>query len=58
MQHVFCNAVQSRMLDTMVSRYWRRPKYYIENPYEPYHKREEFYCTKKKPWRPEGCDYE
>jgi len=48
-QHVFCNATQSRLLDKMVNNYWRRPKYYVDDPYEPYHAREEFQFTYKKP---------
>ncbi|KAK9501682.1 hypothetical protein O3M35_012364 [Rhynocoris fuscipes] len=51
-QHVFCNATQSYLLDKMVTSYWRRPKYYIDDPYEPYHKREEFPTTRKKPLIP------
>ncbi|XP_050298944.1 39S ribosomal protein L35, mitochondrial [Anthonomus grandis grandis] len=48
-QHVFCNATQSRMLDKMVNNFWRRPKYYVDNPYNPYHTREEFQFTYTKP---------
>lgn len=48
-QHVFCNATQSYLLDKMVTSYWRKPKYYVDDPYEPYHKREEFSITSKKP---------
>ncbi|KAL8567932.1 hypothetical protein ACOMHN_059054 [Nucella lapillus] len=39
-QHVFCNRTQSRLLDKMVTDFWRRPKYWVDDPYEPYHKRE------------------
>lgn len=48
-QHVFCNATQSTLLDKMVGRYWRKPKYYVDDPYEPYHVREEFSKTAVKP---------
>lgn len=48
-QHVFCNATQSTMLDKMVTKFWKRPKYYVEDPYAPYHTREEFNITRKKP---------
>ncbi|VEN54026.1 unnamed protein product, partial [Callosobruchus maculatus] len=48
-QHVFCNASQSWMLDKMVGPYWQKPKYYVEDPYEPYHTREEFAVTAMKP---------
>ncbi|CAL1673717.1 unnamed protein product [Lasius platythorax] len=48
-EHVFCNATQCTMLDKMVSNYWRRRHYYVDDPYEPYHDREEFIFTRKKP---------
>ncbi|XP_058804628.1 large ribosomal subunit protein bL35m [Phymastichus coffea] len=48
-QHVFTNSTQSWMLDKMVTAFWRRPKYWVDDPYEPYHKREEFPFTQKKP---------
>ncbi|KAL1491586.1 hypothetical protein ABEB36_012161 [Hypothenemus hampei] len=48
-QHVLCNATQSRLLDSMVGSYWRRRKYYVDDPYEPYHVREEFQYTAMKP---------
>lgn len=48
-QHVFCNATQNTMLDKMVTKYWKRPKHYVEDPYAPYHTREEFGLTRRKP---------
>ncbi|XP_077259446.1 mitochondrial ribosomal protein L35 [Temnothorax americanus] len=48
-RHVFCNATQSTLLDKMTSKYWRRRHYYIDDPYEPYHNREEFMITRKNP---------
>lgn len=48
-QHVFCNATQSTLLDKMTTKYWRRRHYYIDDPYEPYHDREEFSITRRKP---------
>lgn len=48
-QHVFCNATQSYLLDKMVGSYWRKPKYYVDDPYEPYHKREDFAYSARKP---------
>ncbi|KAH0950213.1 hypothetical protein HN011_005887 [Eciton burchellii] len=48
-QHVFCNATQSNLLDKMVSPYWRRRHYYVDDPYEPYHEREEFVLTRRMP---------
>ncbi|CAG9855001.1 unnamed protein product [Phyllotreta striolata] len=41
-QHVFCNSTQSHMLDKMVGPYWRKPRYFIDDPYQPYHVRNEF----------------
>ncbi|XP_046383951.1 39S ribosomal protein L35, mitochondrial [Ischnura elegans] len=48
-QHVFCNATQSTLLDKMVTRFWKKRRYYIDDPYEPYHKRDEFWVTRKNP---------
>ncbi|XP_017794771.1 PREDICTED: 39S ribosomal protein L35, mitochondrial [Habropoda laboriosa] len=48
-QHVFCNASQSALLDKMVTRYWKRRHYYVDDPYNPYHLREEFPFTRKYP---------
>jgi large subunit ribosomal protein L35 len=48
-QHVFCNATQTNMLDKMVTKFWKRPKYYVDDPYAPYHTREEFVITRRKP---------
>ncbi|OAD62030.1 39S ribosomal protein L35, mitochondrial [Eufriesea mexicana] len=48
-QHVFCNASQSTLLDKMVTMYWKRPHYYVDDPYNPYHTREEFSITRRKP---------
>lgn len=41
-QHVFCNKTQSKLLDKMVTRFWRKPKYWVNDPYEPYHSRSNF----------------
>lgn len=48
-RHVFVGATRSYMLDKMVSPYWRTPKYWVDDPYAPYHKREEFYLTRQNP---------
>lgn len=48
-QHVFCNATQNTLLDKMVTKFWKKPKYYVDDPYAPYHTREEFSYTRKKP---------
>lgn len=48
-QHVFCNQTQAILLDKMVTKFWKRPKYYVDDPYAPYHTREEFKKTRKNP---------
>nr|XP_050049331.1 39S ribosomal protein L35, mitochondrial-like isoform X1 [Dermacentor andersoni] len=45
--HVICNRTQSKLLDKMVGDYWKRPKYYVDDPYEPYHERNNFLHAKK-----------
>lgn len=47
-QHVFVNATQAQLLDKMVTNFWKKPKYYIEDIYEPYHERT-FFAARKKP---------
>jgi large subunit ribosomal protein L35 len=54
-QHVFCNAKQSKLLDKMVTDFWKKPKHWVDNPYEPYHKRENFeklFPQKSRPFFP------
>jgi len=48
-RHVFCNSTQSTLLDKMVTKYWRKPHYYVDDIYRPYHQREEFMKTAVKP---------
>ncbi|XP_063629653.1 large ribosomal subunit protein bL35m [Cydia splendana] len=48
-QHVFTNGTQTKLLDKMVTKCWKKPKYYVEDPYTPYHTRDEFYATRRKP---------
>ncbi|XP_032685601.1 39S ribosomal protein L35, mitochondrial [Odontomachus brunneus] len=48
-EHVFCNATQSTLLDKMVAPFWHRRHFYVDDPYNPYHEREEFYITRRKP---------
>lgn len=48
-QHVFCNAKQCTLLDKMTTKYWKKRRYYPDDPYEPYHDREEFPLTRKTP---------
>lgn len=47
-QHVLVNAQQSHLLDKMVTKFWKRPKYYIDDIYEPYHDRT-FYLARRQP---------
>ncbi|XP_064603745.1 large ribosomal subunit protein bL35m-like [Liolophura sinensis] len=48
-QHVFCNKTQSKLLDKMVTAYWRRKRNYVEDPYEPYQLRTNFPLVPDKP---------
>lgn len=48
-QHVLCNATQSYLLDKMAGKYWTKRRYYVNDPYEPYHSREEHPNTARKP---------
>lgn len=45
-QHVFVNGHQANLLDKMVTKFWKKPKYYIDDPYAPYHTRDEYWTTK------------
>lgn len=38
-EHVVTGRAVSYMLDNMVSDFWRKPKYYPDDIYEPYHQR-------------------
>ncbi|ESO86544.1 hypothetical protein LOTGIDRAFT_129006, partial [Lottia gigantea] len=38
-QHVFCTKNQSKKLSHMVTKFWTKPRYYVDDPYRPYHKR-------------------
>jgi large subunit ribosomal protein L35 len=38
-QHVVCTRSQCQLLDKMVNRYFRLPKYYADDPYAPYHRK-------------------
>lgn len=50
-QHIFTNSTQSWLLDKMVGKFWRRPKNWIDDPYAPYNKRDEFFATKSKTFK-------
>ncbi|GFY50999.1 39S ribosomal protein L35, mitochondrial [Trichonephila inaurata madagascariensis] len=38
-QHVVCTQSQCLMLDKMITDHWKKRKYYIDDPFEPYHDR-------------------
>lgn len=46
-QHVLVNKTQAWLLDKMVTNFWKRPKYYIDDLYAPYHERTYYYAQKK-----------
>ncbi|KAJ3643397.1 hypothetical protein Zmor_026110 [Zophobas morio] len=48
-QHVMCNASQSYLLDKMAGPFWTKRRYYVDDPYEPYHEREYHPLSSKKP---------
>lgn len=47
-QHVLVNSQQAHLLDKMVTKFWLRPKHYIEDVYEPYHTRS-YWMARKRP---------
>lgn len=51
-QHVFTNATQSTLLDKMVTKFWKRPKHFVDDPYNSYHTRDEYPITRLKPVPP------
>ncbi|CAH8447890.1 unnamed protein product [Schistosoma turkestanicum] len=38
-EHILTNRATSFLMDNMLNRQWRKPKYYPNDIYEPYHKR-------------------
>lgn len=54
--HVFTNSTQSWLLDKMTTNFWRKPRYWPDNIYEPYNTREEFYITRTKPHDPDEVE--
>jgi len=38
-RHLIVRAWNAKLFDALTSRFWRTPKHYIDDPYEPYHKR-------------------
>jgi len=41
-QHVVCTKTQCQMLDQMTTHHVKKKKYYIDDPFEPYHVRNNF----------------
>ncbi|ELT92069.1 hypothetical protein CAPTEDRAFT_39923, partial [Capitella teleta] len=37
-EHVICTRTQSQLLDKMVNPYYKHKHYYVNDPYEAYHK--------------------
>lgn len=52
-QHVLVNSTQAWLLDKMATKFWMRPKHYIDDIYEPYHTRTYYYASKKPMPKPE-----
>lgn len=48
-QHVFCNKQQCKVLDKMVNPYFTKKKFYVDDPYERYHKRTNMSMFPEKP---------
>lgn len=46
-QHVMVNSQQATLLDKMVTSFWRRPKHYADDLYEPYHERDYYFASRK-----------
>uniref|UniRef100_A0AAY5K332 Large ribosomal subunit protein bL35m n=1 Tax=Esox lucius TaxID=8010 RepID=A0AAY5K332_ESOLU len=38
-EHVFCNRTQSKLLDKMTSKFWKRRNWFVNDPYKKYHDR-------------------
>lgn len=47
-EHVLVNSTQAWLLDSMVCKFWRRPKHYIDDPYTPYHTKD-YFTTSRPP---------
>lgn len=41
-KHVFATKKSNRNFEKMVQGYWKKPKYYMDDPFEPYHVRNNF----------------
>ena len=58
-QHVFCNKQQNKLLDQLVTPFWRRKMHFVDDPYAPYQKRHHIsrFFKEKQPFYPWSlCD--
>jgi len=44
--HVFVNTWHNKVLERMTTKFWKKKKYYVDDPYESYHTRPDFAVTK------------
>jgi len=44
--HIFRKTWENRVLEKMVTKYWVKKKYFVDDPYETYHTRDNFPITK------------
>lgn len=54
-KHIMCTGGQNKKLDLMVRAHMRRPKYYVDDPYEPYQRRhglDDVYYQPPRPFLP------
>ncbi|XP_078310330.1 large ribosomal subunit protein bL35m-like [Crassostrea virginica] len=53
-QHVFCNKQQNKLLDQLVTPFWRRKMHFVDDPYAPYQKRHHIsrFFKEKQPFYP------
>ncbi|KAL0969060.1 hypothetical protein UPYG_G00222170 [Umbra pygmaea] len=38
-EHVFCNKTQTKLLDKMTTKFWKRRNWFVNDPYKKYHER-------------------
>ncbi|CDW53603.1 Probable 39S ribosomal protein L35, mitochondrial [Trichuris trichiura] len=50
LQHVTCTPIECQILDKLVSRFWQRPKYFVDDQYEAYNVRHSIDGTKASPF--------
>lgn len=50
-QHVFCTRSQCIMFDKMTTDYYKKRRYFLDDPFEPYHERHNIdYYVEKRKW--------